>query len=132
MRRQVRRALDAGYIPGENVLGGAYALGGDIIRSMHQSGALDDPSLWLDTMLGEDVLLSMLTRWLGKELADFCADGEVFGVRYRGLPDSPQKLVERGFSIIHSTKNDPRVTEADIRGYFQAQRQMCARRPHAS
>jgi hypothetical protein len=89
---------------------------------MDDAGLLDQPLIWRDTALGEDVLIPMLTRAIGMNLLDHCFDGEVFGVRYKGLPDTPAQLIARGFSIIHSVKNDPNFSEGQIREYFRSAR----------
>jgi hypothetical protein len=132
MRRQVRDAMRAGYEAGENILGGSYAIAAHAIDKMNSRGLLDDPFHWLDTALGEDVLLAMLVKSVGLELVDFCSDNEPFGVRYRGLADTPQRLVDRGFSIIHSTKNDPNVSESEIRAFFRNRRAHASRVRQAS
>jgi hypothetical protein len=64
----------------------------------------------------------MLTKAAGLDLFDACRDGEPFGVRYKGLADAPARLLQRGFSIIHSVKNDVHFSESDIREYFRTLR----------
>jgi hypothetical protein len=78
--------------------------------------------LWLNTDLVEDVMMSMLVMASGMELMGFAANGEVFGVLHRGLPDVPERLLERGYGVIHSVRNDPRFSEGDIRVFFQNMR----------
>ncbi|HEY2441098.1 MAG TPA: hypothetical protein VGI07_12755, partial [Solirubrobacteraceae bacterium] len=58
----------------------------------------------------------------GFRLAGHVDEGETFAVAWRGLPDTPEGLVTRGYSIIHSVKNDPRITESEIRRDFAARR----------
>jgi hypothetical protein len=43
-------------------------------------------------------------------------------VSHRGLPDTPQRLLDREFAIIHSVKNDPALAEDEIRAFFAAAR----------
>jgi hypothetical protein len=124
MRRATQLALRNGYEPGENLQGGAYVVSIDAIRKMNAAGLLDNPLVWRDTALGEDVLLPMLTRAVGMTLLDHCSDGEVFGVRYKGLPNPPEQLITRGFSIIHSVKNDANFTEGQIREFFSIRREL--------
>jgi hypothetical protein len=123
MRRAAQLALRNGYEPGENLQGGSYAVSIKAIKAMGQAGLLAKPLVWLDTALGEDVLVPLLTKAVGMHLLDAAADGEAFGVRYKGLADAPAQLVSRGFSIIHSVKNDPNLTEGQIRDYFRARRE---------
>jgi hypothetical protein len=122
MRRVAQQALHEGYEPGENIQGGAYAISIRTICAMEKKGLLADPLIWLHTALGEDVLVPMQTKAAGFGLRDAAADGEPFGIRYRGLPHTPAKLISRGFSIIHSVKNDPNVSEGDVREFFRLRR----------
>jgi hypothetical protein len=117
-----REAFARGYIAGHHCLGGAYGITQSTLRTIAEAGYLRDPLLWLDTSIGEDVLISCLTQAVGKQLVDYCRNNEVFGIRYRGLVDTPDKLLERGFSILHSTKSDPRVSERELREYFRIRR----------
>jgi hypothetical protein len=121
--RHIADACANGYVYGEHCLGGSSALATEVLRRMLKRGYLDDPTLWLPIQKAcEDPMIAVYTRAVGMRLQNFVADGEVFGVRYRGLPDSPQRLLERGFSIIHSVKNDPRISEAEIRSFFRDHR----------
>ena len=85
---------------------------------------LDDLILWLDTFATEDGIIPLYAKMLGLELVDYVSRGEPFGVVVRGLPGTLDEILERGYSIIHSVKNDPRVTEAQVREFFAARRAM--------
>jgi hypothetical protein len=121
-RTILREAFARGYVAGHHCLGGAYAITQSSLEAIAAAGYLRDPLLWLDTSIGEDVLVSCLVQAVGKRLLDCCSDNDVFGIRYRGLADVPDRLVERGFSIIHSTKSDPRYSEEWLREYFRFRR----------
>lgn len=113
-RMLVRRALDAGYQPGAHCIAAGCAI------SPHLIAAMDlDPEPWIDSRLGDDVLLGIAAAAHGFALRDLHA---VFGLRHVGLPDAPQRLVDRGFAIVHSVKNDPAHAEADVRAFFAARR----------
>jgi len=88
---------------------------------------LADPLIWLHTALGEDVLVPMQTKAAGFGLRDAATEGEPFGIRYRGLADTLPRLVSRGFSIIHSVKNDPNVSEGEVREFFRVRREQSKR-----
>jgi hypothetical protein len=126
MRRRAifREAFARGYVAGHHCLGGAYAITQSTVQAIADAGYLRDPMLWLDTSIGEDVLISCLTQAVGKRLVDCCGDQEVFGIRHRGLADAPDSLVDRGFSIIHSVKTDPRFPEKLLREYFRQRRRL--------
>ena len=111
------------YDLGEHCMGGGYAVSRTLLDRLAAAKLIDDPMRWTGVDLPEDVTVGMHTRAVGMTLADYVAPGEVFGVRYRGLPFLPEELVDKGYSVIHAVKNDERVDEATIRGFF-AQRRM--------
>lgn len=122
VRRQIREAIAHDYCPAEFILGGAYAISREAIRRMAAAGYFDDPMLWVDTHFSEDIVLSMYTCAVGLRLLGMASDGEPFAVQHYGLPDSPERLLERGYSIIHSVKSDPHWTEPQIREFYKARR----------
>jgi hypothetical protein len=122
VRREVRAAMANGYEPGEHCLAAACVVTTAMIEGMHRAGMLDDPLRWLNTRFGDDIMLGVQARALGLDLVGLVADGEPFGLRHIGLADTPERLAARGFSFIHSVKNDPRVPEDEIRRFFAARR----------
>jgi hypothetical protein len=118
----IRRALANGYEPGEHCLGGGYALSRTMLDRMAEAGYLDEPRQWTQVDLAEDVMIGIHARAVGSSLANQVRPGEVFGVRYQGLHALPKQLVEEGFGVIHSVKNDSRMTEPDIRAFFKRRR----------
>lgn len=122
VRRHIREAIARGYRPAEFILGGAYAISREAIRRMAGAGYFDDPMLWLGTHFSEDIVLSMYTCATGLRLLGLTADGEPFAVQHYGLPDSPERLLARGYSIIHSIKSDPHFNEVQIREFYQRRR----------
>ena len=115
-------ALKNGYRFGEHCLGGAYAVANELLSRMLAKGYLDDPKIWLTIDCPEDVMIGMYTKSVGLRHMNSVAPGEVFGVRYKGLPDEPKNLVNNGYSVIHSVKNDPRMSEEKVREFFQKRR----------
>jgi hypothetical protein len=93
-----------------------------MIAAMASAGMLDDPLRWLTTRIGDDIMLGIQARALGLELVGLVDPGDPFGLRWVGLPDTPARLLERGFSFIHSVKNDDRFDEAEIRRFFAERR----------
>jgi len=91
----------------------------EALRRMKSAGLLDDPLLWLHTPCTEDVVVSLYVRSVGLELKDFNADGEVFGVKHFGLADSPERLLARGFGVIHSIRDYRNFKESDTRQFFR-------------
>ncbi len=121
--RIISAALANGYQFGEHCLGGAYAVTGEFLSRMLAAGYLDDPSLWLPIDSPEDVMIGIYTKAVGLGYQSFVERGEVFGVRHRGLDDSPQGLLDRGYSVIHAIKNDANLSEDQIREFFRARRE---------
>jgi hypothetical protein len=119
-RQLVREARAQGYIWGEHALACGLAIPRRALDAIAQAGGLDDPCTFVGTRLFDDPILGILVRRAGYRLAGSVGDGELFGVAWRGLPDTPERLQERGFSIVHSVKNDERVSEDDIRAFFAA------------
>jgi hypothetical protein len=122
LRSIIHRAVHQGYTLGESVQGGAYAISTRALGKLAENGFLNDPLLWLDTALVEDVMMSMLVMAAGMQLFGYAADGEVFGVVHKGLADMPERLLERGYGVIHSVRNDARWSEQEVRDFFRTAR----------
>jgi hypothetical protein len=122
VRGEVRAAFANGYRAGEHCLAAACVVSAGMISDMRDAGMLDDPRRWLDTRFGDDIMLGVQARALGRELVGLVGDGEPFGLRHIGLADSPERLLARGFSFVHSVKNDDTFSEAEIRDFFAARR----------
>lgn len=108
---------------GEHCQGGGYAISYRCLRAISEAGLLTPATTWGLTNLSEDVSMSMFASIVRYRLADYARPGQPFGVRYIGLPDTLEKLVEAGYGIIHAVKNDPRYKEDEIREFFRARRE---------
>jgi hypothetical protein len=122
VRREVHAALAAGHPPGRHCIAAACALSGALVGAMARAGMLDDPLRWVDARIGDDVMLGLQAAALGFALRGMVADGEPFGLAHVGLPDAPERLVARGFALVHSLRNDPRHREDELRAFFAARR----------
>jgi hypothetical protein len=122
IRGHITKAVQAGYEYGENCLGGAYAIRLSCMIEINRQGFLDRPEYWAPIDVPEEVVMHMYARAAGYTLNNFVAEGEVFGIRLAGLPFAPEDLLEKGYSIIHSVKNDKRISERDIREFFRSHR----------
>lgn len=116
------RAVRHGYDSGEHCMGGGYAVSRAFLDRASAARMLADPERWMSVDLPEDVVVSLHARALGMTLADAVAPGDVFGVRYVGLPGPPQQLVDDGYAVIHAVKNDAQHSEESIRRYFRERR----------
>lgn len=107
----------AASLPGAHCLGGSYA----VSRALIDRRDLLDWRPWINTRLSEDVVLGLLCQAAGLEMRGFVDPGEVFGVRWRGLPAPPDILLAQRYAIVHSLKNDE-IPESRLRAVFRAAR----------
>ena len=89
---------------------------------MARRGYFAERFVWADSQMSEDVMMAIYTRACDLTLAAHAADGDTYGVKHVGLPDTPQRMIDRGYSIIHNIKNDPRFPEDEIREFFRQKR----------
>ena len=123
LRSLVTQARPHGYVFAEHCMGGGYAVGRAFLDAAAAAGQFVDPSRWINADLPEDVMMGLHARALGMTLANSVAPGEIFGVRYLGLPDPPERLAANGYAVIHAVKNDPTFAENAIRDFFRQRRQ---------
>ena len=119
VRGVLAEALRAGYAPGEHCVAAGCALSAPLVAALAARGWLERPERWLAARLGDDIMLGAMSRACGLALRDLPS---VFGIRHVGLPAPPAALLERGFGVVHSTKNDPDHDEAGVRAFFAAAR----------
>ena len=118
-RRFIREARDAGYVWGEHPLACAVALTRGAVDVMRREGCFVDPLTFIGTGLGE-------TRCSGSWSAEpafvrSVTSETVRPSRSRGADcPLPSRLAERGYSIIHSVKNDACFSEQQIVDYFES------------
>jgi hypothetical protein len=127
IRNIIRRALLNGYRLGEHCSGGAYAVSPNCLHALNEAGLLAEPTLWLQTPLGEDQVAALSAASVEFGIGTFDPEHEVFAVRHLGLPYPPEELVKRGYSIIHSVKDYEGQREVDIRAYFRKRREYAGR-----
>lgn len=115
VRGILRDARRAGYTPGEHCIAAGCALSAPLVAALAARGWLERPERWIGARLGDDLVLGAMSRACGLALRELHA---VFGVTHIGLADTPERLRERGFGVVHSTKNDPDLSEQEIRAFF--------------
>lgn len=109
---------------GEHCQGGAYAVSRNMIERMSSRNIFEDRLLWLDVpIFGEDRMMGVYCATIGLKPLDFSGSCEPFGIQGRGIAYPPERLLQLGYSVIHSVKNDPRYSEDQIRDYFRSKRQ---------
>jgi len=117
-RRLLRQARAHGYVTGAHCLGGAYAVSPALLARAD----LFDPAPWLQTGLGEDVVVGLLCHAAGLELRGLVGRGEPFGLAHVGLPATPAELLAAGHSIVHAVKHPDAVAEEELRAAFRVAR----------
>ena len=117
VRRLVWQARRRGYQWGEHSQGGSYLVSQRLIERMRDAGFLSHGRAWLHLFMSEDAMMGLYARACGLRNVPFGGAGEVFGVGHIGLPLRPKDLIDRGYSIVHSIKNNPE-SEANLFKYF--------------
>lgn len=119
----LEKAISYGYDPGEHCQGGAYFISYACIQKMNEEGCFDFKDMpWC--RIYEEVLFNLFMNSVGFKNADFAADPLPFGIRWRGLPCSPQELISRGKKVVHSVKFYRKMKQDEIRFYFNKQRDL--------
>jgi len=122
LRRRIAAARRRGYGYGEHCLGGAYAVPGRFLERMGEHGWFDDWPAWVPLDIGEDVCIGVYVRAVGLACTDANQAGEPFGVEYRDLPLPPQELLDVGYAVVHSIKDQDGLAESEIRQFFAQRR----------
>jgi hypothetical protein len=125
IRPRLEAAIRHGYATNEYCQGGAYVLSREFVVRMAAAGYLTEPEAWVPLHFGEDVTMAMHARAVGLQVCDCSKPGQPFGIQYRGLAYPPEELVARGYSLIHSLKNDPHHSEEAIRAFFRTRHPRC-------
>ncbi len=115
IRTLIHQAVAHGWPLGSCAQGGGYAVSRRAFDFWTKNGFCEDPLLWLNTDLGEDVILSLLTYAAGLEIADLNQPGQPFGVIYQNLAVPPFELKRRNYAIVHSLKSKSWNEEEEVR-----------------
>lgn len=120
-RRLVKQAKQYGYQIGENCFGGSYFISGDCVRRLYDIDALPYRPI-KGAFLEEDHIFSLIIRSIGMELGDFCTGDLPMAQALRGMPISPQDVLDRGKLVVHSTRFWADIEEDAIRTFFKEHR----------
>jgi hypothetical protein len=123
----LRRARANGYLLGDGVQGGCYALRRPCLAAIERAGWLDGadgfrPSAVRGKQVAEDHLITMLTYAAGYTVGELGGPGQAFGLSNDGLPAPPEKLVSEGRLVVHALNHRDEAAPA-ARDFFRARRE---------
>lgn len=122
LRYFLKLARHNGYIYGESALGGAYIHSYQAAFEIYRRGWFNQP--WLaPSFLGEDHIMSMLTRAAGYDLGEFSGPADPMALKWKGLPADPLELLARGKLVTHSVRFWEDLNERQVRDIFARARQ---------
>jgi hypothetical protein len=122
IRNVIRQAIMNGYRLGEHCAGGGYAISPNCVAALERAGLLKDPRMWLKVPMGEDGIIALCAASVEFALKVVTAEDALFAIKHKGLQDTPERLANQRYSIIHSVKDYKDLREADIRAYFRKRR----------
>jgi hypothetical protein len=122
IRRDLIVAVQHGYTLGQYIQGGAYAISPQLIRFLAQLYAERPLENWYELPFPEDVIMAVYCGVASLGLREQYEPFNVFGVQYKGLSSAPQEMLDSGYKLIHSLKNDPSYSESAIREFFMKAR----------
>ncbi len=122
LRKVHEQSLRNGYEAGEHCMGGAYFISRECTGRLYKNNLFSRQEIsW--SGLAEDQIFGLLIHSVGLRHGDFATGSLPMGLRWRGLPDSPEELIKRKKKVTHSTRFFKDMSERNIRQYFREQRQ---------
>jgi hypothetical protein len=122
LRKIIQKSKENGYELGEHCLGGAVFASRECVSRLDQRNLLSRKEIhW--SKLCADHIFGLLIYSVGLKHGDFSTGSLPMGLRWRGLPCSPEELLARGKKVTHSTRFYDAMKETEIRRFFKEQRQ---------
>jgi hypothetical protein len=121
LRKLVSMAKANGYKPGDHILGGACIFSAALVEKLVRQGFLLREEL-RRAKLQNDHIFGLLCKAAGMDMADFHSESKPMAVAWKGLPLSPQELVEKNKKLVHSTRFWKDMNEEQVRLFFRARR----------
>lgn len=118
LRRALRAARRNGYVDGEHVLAAASVFTRECITRLDRARLLP-PAGVRSSALPDDQYLGLAVRAVGLRMGDLASGDGPLALAWRGLPDSPERLLAAGKAVVHSVKSwqdqDGDVVRAEFR-----------------
>lgn len=133
--KPLQLALANGYLLGEGVQGGCYALHRRCLQKMEEAGWLAGmdqyrPSTRHGEHIAEDSLIVLLTYAAGFSTLEFGGPQQPLGLWDKGLPMPPEKMRAQGRLVAHAMKYSDQAS-LSARAYFRQCREHDRSLPHA-
>jgi hypothetical protein len=122
-REVIARASARGYELGEYCLGGGYVVSRRLLDGLAEAGAYEDPLIWRELPMSEDLMMSVQCGAVGLKLYDVSQEGPRFAIDTRTITHSLAELERSSYSIIHSIKG---TSEERYRDFFRTRRRQLA------
>jgi hypothetical protein len=122
LRQLIYKAERNGWQLGQHILGGALIMTPAYVERINKAGLLHREEL-RRAKLQNDHTYSLLCRSVALDLVDFNVPNGPMAITWRGLPASPQDLLEQGAKVAHSTRFWKNMDEAQVRTFFRARRE---------
>ncbi len=122
LHKVLNRSKRNGYELGEHCMGGAYFMSRECVGRLLKGNLLSRKEIYW-SKLHEDQLFGLFIHSVGLKHGDFATGQLPMGLRWRGLPCSPEELLTKKKKVTHSTRFFEELDEQTIRGIFRAHRQ---------
>jgi hypothetical protein len=121
LRELLSAARANAYELGEHSLGAVNALRPEMLSRCDEKGWLGMEAL-AGSKLGEDWIIAMMAKAAGYSIGDLGGPGGPLALAWKGLPEAPEALVEKGVLATHSVRFWRERSEVEIRSYFAEKR----------
>lgn len=121
LRSLLRHAVANGYVPGDDVFGGACFYSEAGLRSLQRRNWLPHRTI-SGAYLEEDHMFGLTLRGCGFEFVDLWETSKSFACSWGRLPAPPDELAASTAKVTHSVRSFEGLDEAAVRSIFRSYR----------